>query len=126
MTAASRVKKIQVSGREIICIDYSQCKADKLIYVFNLAKEIVVNSGKECLLLNNLDRTYITPPFLRHVEREMYPLRHLVKKNAFINLTIPQRMILKAFALFMNTKDYLAFDTYDEAIRYLISDEDEK
>ncbi|MBS1489847.1 MAG: hypothetical protein JSS93_04930 [Bacteroidetes bacterium] len=125
MTAAGRVKTIRISDKEIICIDYTNCKPDELIAVFNLAKETVVNSGKKCLLLTNFYKTFISPSFMRHVERETYPLKHLIKKNAFINTTLPQRMIIKGFSFFLRKKDFLSFASYDEAIRYLVSDENE-
>ena len=54
----------------------------------------------------------------------MQLLKHLIKKNAFINLSSPQRMILKGFRLFIGSENYVAFDHYDEAIAYLISEHD--
>jgi hypothetical protein len=114
------VDLIQVSGREIISIDYSGCKPAEMISIFDQAKEIVLTK-KDCLLLTNFERSYITPQFLRHAEREMLNLRHLIKKNSFIGMTLPQRMILMGFRLFIGKNDYLAFDNRQEAIDYLLN-----
>lgn len=119
-----RLKTITVSGKEIISIDYSGLKPDAMIELFNETKKLVVSNNKECLLLANFGKTFITPQFVRHAEREMTPLKHLIKKNAFINLSSPQRMILKGFRLFIGSENYVAFDHYDEAIAYLISEHD--
>jgi hypothetical protein len=114
------VELIQVSNKEIISIDYSGCKPAQMIAVFDQAREIVLTK-KDCLLLNNFTRAYITPLFMRHAEREMLPVRHLIKKSSFIGMTLPQRMILKGFQLFIGNDDYVAFDNREDAIDYLIS-----
>ncbi len=117
----ARVQALRISGKEIISVDYSGCKPAEMIAVFDEAKEIVVRKNEECLLLGNFERCYITPSFVRHAEREMLPLKHLIKKNAFIGMTFPQQMILKGFRLFMDRHDYLAFDNQQDAIKYLTS-----
>jgi len=113
------VELIQISGKEIISIDYTGCKPAQMITIFNQAKEIVLTKS-DCLLLTNFEGSYITPAFMRHAEREMLPLRHLIKKNSFIGMTLPQRMILKGFQLFIGKDVYVAFDKRQEAIDYLV------
>ncbi|MBS1486626.1 MAG: hypothetical protein JST43_03485 [Bacteroidetes bacterium] len=115
-----RVRVLNIQGKEIIYIDYTGCKTEATIEIFEKAKEAVLLQQKDCLLLSNFERTYITPAFMRLAEREMLPLKHLIKKNVFINLSAPQRMILKGFSLFIGSKDYVAFDSYDEAIDFLL------
>ena len=79
----TRVEKIQVSGREIISIDFTDCKSEQMIMIFNQAKELVSKS-ENCLVLTNFERSYITAAFLRHVEKEIVEVKHLIKKDAFI------------------------------------------
>jgi hypothetical protein len=57
---------------------------------------------------------------MRHVEKEILPVKHLIKENSFIGMTLPQRMILKGFQLFMGKDNYVAFGNRQEAIDYLI------
>jgi hypothetical protein len=118
------VELIQVSGKEIIFIDYSRCKPAQMFSVFNQAKEIISTKKGDCLLLTNFEHAYITPPFLRHVEKEYSSIKHLIKKNSLIGMTHPQRMILKGFRLFIDKETYLSFDNRQEAIDYLIHDSD--
>ena len=96
-----------------------------MIAIFNEAKEAVVRRNGDCLLLANFERSYVTPAFLRHAEKEMGEVKHLIKKNAFIGLTLPQRMILKGFRIFIGKDDYFAFDDRQEAIDYLIGAKDQ-
>jgi hypothetical protein len=119
----SRVKHIQISGKEILSIDYSGCKAEEMIEAFNQAREEVLRVNGNCLILTNLANAFITPIFLRYAEQEMPKVKHLIKKNAFINMSFPQRMILKGFTLFIGKKDFVAFNTYEEAIHYLVTDD---
>ena len=115
------VELIQISGKEIVYVDYSGCKPNEMIAVFNRAKEIILKKqSNHYLLLANFGHSYITPAFMRHAEKEMLPVRHLIKKNAFIGMTSPQQMILKGFRIFIGNDDFVAFDSRQEAIDYLI------
>ncbi|MBS1682536.1 MAG: hypothetical protein JST48_12555 [Bacteroidetes bacterium] len=115
-----KVELLQVSDKEIIFVDYSGCKPEQMIEVFNQAKEIVLTKTEGCLLLTNFEHSYISPTFMRHAEREMPLVKHLIKKNAFIGMTLPQRMILKGFRSFIGEDDYISFDNREEAIEYLV------
>ena len=66
------IEIIQISGREIIYIDYTGCKPVQMIAIFNQAKEIVLIKG-DCLLLTNFERAYITPAFMSNAEKKCYP-----------------------------------------------------
>jgi len=114
------VELIQISGKEIISIDYSGCKPAEMITLFDQAKEIILTKKGDCLLLANFERSYITSQFMRHAEKEMLTVSHLIKKNSFIGMTLPQRMILKGFQLFIGKDEYVSFDNRQEAIDYLV------
>ncbi len=111
-----------VSGKEILVVDYSGCKTDQMLQIFNQAKQVVLTKGERCLILTDLSDTYITPDFLRHAEKEMLAVKHLIIKNAFIGMSRPKRMILKGFVLLMRKKEFEAFDTQQEALDYLIKE----
>src|SRR5258708_5268926 len=110
------VELLQISGKEIIFVDYSGCKPAEMITVFNQAREIIVTKKGDCLLLANFEHCYITAPFMRHAEKEMLLVSHLIKKNSFYGMTYPQRMILKGFRFFIGKDDFVHFDTRQEAI----------
>jgi len=114
----TRVEKIQVSGKEIISIDFTGCKSEQMIVIFNQAK-VLVSKNENCLVLTNFERSYITASFLHHVEKEILEIKHLIKKDAFIGMSFPQRMILMAFKLFLGRREFLPFDSRQDAIAYL-------
>lgn len=116
------VSYIQVLGKEILVVDYSGCKSDQMIDIFNQAKREILARGERCWILADLSNTYITPNFMRHAEREMLEVKHLIIKNAFIGMSKPKRMILKGFSLLMGKDDFVAFDTKEEAIEYLLKE----
>lgn len=118
----SRVSYIQVSGKEVLVVDYSGCKTEQMLQLFNQAKLEVIKKGEPCRILTDFSNTYITPEFLRHAEKEMVGIKHLIIKNAFIGMSRPKRMILKGFALLMRKPDFVAFDTEKEALDYLVED----
>jgi hypothetical protein len=114
------VELMQISGKEIIYIDYSGCKPAEMIRVFDQAKEIILTKKGDCLLLTNFEHSYITPAFMRHAEKEMLVVSHLIKRNSFIGMTYPQRIILKGFRFFIRKDDYIHFDNRQKAIDYLL------
>lgn len=113
---------IQVSGKEIVYVDYSGCKTDQMLSIFDQTKREILAKGVRCRILTDFNNTYITPEFLRHAEKEMPEVKHLIIKNAFIGMSRPKRMILKGFVLLMRKPDFVAFDTEKEALEYLLSD----
>lgn len=119
----SGVSYIQVSGKEIISIDYAGCKSDQMIQIFDQAKREVLAKGERCRILTDFNNTYITPDFLRHAEKEMVEVNHLIIKNAFIGMSRPKRMILKGFVLLMGKKEFEAFDTREQALEYLLKEQ---
>ena len=112
---------IQVSGKEILYIDYSGCKPAEMLRIFDQAKEILLTMRGDGLLLTNFGHSYITPLFMRHAEKEILTVGHLIKKNSLIGMTLPQQMILKGFRFFIGKDHYSHFDTREQAIEYLIS-----
>ena len=91
-----------------------------MITVFNQAKQIILGKKGDCLLLANFEHTYMVSPFMRHAEKEILMVRHLIKKNAFIGMTFPQQMILKGFRFLIKKEALVHFNTRQEAIDYLI------
>ncbi len=117
------VSYIQVLGKEILVVDYTGCKSDQMILLFDEAKRAILAKGERCRILTDLSNTYVTPNFMRHAEREMLEVKHLIIKNAFIGMNQPKRMILRGFSLLMGKTDFVAFDSEKEALDYLLQDD---
>ena len=114
------VRKLQIEDKEILIIDYSDCKETEMIRRLEHAKTLVQNENKPALILNILnDKAYLTPNFVRQSESVYAEVNQLIEKNAIIGVSQVQKMIIKGFTLLGNRKLQI-FDTFDESIKYLI------
>ena len=83
-----KVTKIEHRNKEIVVLDYANCRGDMMIDVFETAKSLNANENKAALILNVFnDKTYISPQFMRHVEQNVPLLDNLISKQAIISLT---------------------------------------
>ena len=116
------VRGINVYGRDIIWVDYDGCKTpEQMIQIFDEAVDFLMKKNEQSLVLTSFKNTYLTSPFLRHVEAQAPRVAHLIKRNAFIGMSKPKKMILKGIN--QSTKlNYLAFDSEHEAIEFLLED----
>lgn len=115
------IRIIDVNKLSIIVIDYSNCKEREMIELVDRVRPLITEERSPILLLSNFHNTYVTPAFMRHAEKEVDAVKHLIVKSAFIGLNTPKKMILKGFNLFLN-RDYRAFESEQEAIDYLVTD----
>lgn len=114
------VRKIQAGDREVLVIDYSDCKETEMIGRLISAKRLILNENRPVLILNIFnDKCYATPNFVRQTESAYEEVRHLVERNAIIGLSQVQLIILKGFVLFGDRK-LNSFDSYEESIKFLI------
>jgi hypothetical protein len=119
------VRKITFQDKEILLLDYSGHTGDGLIEIFDRAKKIALSDNKKVLLLNIFNpRHYITSKFIRHMEREMGEVEHLIAKNAVIGLSDMQQWILKGVNLWLKKKIH-HFSSEEKALSFLVSSDTE-
>lgn len=116
-----RIRKIVIQGKEILVIDYSGLKEPGMINLATAVKQLILQDADEKLIINSFHNVFVTPGYVRHMERESGEIKHLIKRNTLVGLNLPKMMILKGFNLLMNT-DFKAFGTEKEAIEYLIGE----
>lgn len=117
----SRIKKIVITGQEILSMDYRGCKEKELILAATELKEAILEGNKPVFVVALFDdKTYITPAFMRHAERETAEAIHLVEQSSFVGLSTTKKFILMGYNLLFN-RDFKAFDTEEEAIHYMMS-----
>lgn len=116
-----RIRKIVIQGKEILVIDYSGLKEPGMINLATAVKQLILQDADEKLIINSFHNVFVTPGYVRHMERESGEIKHLIKRNTLVGLNLPKMMILKGFNLLMNT-DFKAFGTEKEAIEYLIAE----
>ncbi len=117
-----RLKKIIHKNTEVLVIDYSDCKADGMIELVLAAKELLMREKKNVLVLNILNKkNYVSPKFMRTIEREMGQVEHLILKNAVTGISDVQRWIVKGMNLWYRRQLHV-FDSVDKALDFLVSD----
>lgn len=116
-----RLKKIVHKNKEVLIIDYSNCKEQGMIELATAARELVLKEDKNVLLLSILnDKTYVTPKFVRHVEKELRAAESLIVRNAVAGISNVQLWIVKGINLWYKNKMH-AFDSVDDALDFLVS-----
>jgi len=105
---------------EILVVDYRGCKEAQMIQLTTKLKELIQARSTPARVLSVYnDKTYITPTFMRHTEKETGEVIHLIEKAAFVGLSTTKKIILQGYNLLFG-RSFQTFDTEEEAIRYLV------
>ena len=117
------LKKIIHKNKEILVLDYSDCKADGMIGLLLAAKEVVIQERKNVLVLSILNKNnYVSPKFMRALESELRQVEHLILKNAVTGISDVQRWIVKGMNLWYRRQLHI-FDSVDKALDFLVSED---
>ena len=115
-----RVRKIFHKGKEILIVDYSDCKGDDSISVFEQAKQLILSEKKKFSALTIFNKkTLVSTNFLRHVERELFKVDEFVDRQAIIGISNVQEWILKGVNLWYKRQIH-PFNSYEEAVEFLV------
>jgi pyrroline-5-carboxylate reductase len=116
-----RLRKEVYKQKEILIIDYSDSKEAGMIETITAAKELILKDNKKVLILSIFNhKNYVSPRFMRHVEKELRDAQHLISKNAITGISDIQRWLVKGVNLWY--KDQLhPFDSVDKALDFLVS-----
>jgi hypothetical protein len=90
-----------------------------MIQLAEEAKDLILKSSGHLLVLNNFERTYVTPKYVRYMEQASIEVIPFIDRNAMVGFSKVKLMILKGFNLIMGT-NWMAFPTEKEALEYLI------
>lgn len=115
--------KINYNGKAIIHVDYRDLNEQGMIDQIDEVKKLLLDENVPQLILSEYSRkNYATPKFMRHLEKATQQVLHLVKKSVIVaELNLPKQMILKAYNFFFK-RNVKAFDSREEALRYLTDD----
>jgi hypothetical protein len=112
----SGIEKIVMGDREILCVDYSNLKADQLIALGSEALEIILKDNSPTYILNAFNEiNFATATVIRNFEKINRQAKHLIKKQAMLGLNPMKRVILKGFNLILK-RDFQAFELREEAL----------
>ena len=115
-----RIRKVQYKNKEILIVDFSDCKETEMINTGTESRNLIVNENRKVLLLNIFnEKNYGTPNFMRHAEKINAEIAKLIDKQAVIGLNKIKLTILKGLNLSVN-QNIKAFESIDEAFEYLV------
>jgi len=118
----SRLQKQIINGVKIVLVDYSSLREDEVIELVSKLLELVLSGNERVHILSVYnEKNFITPRLMRHIEKVTKQSVHLIDKMAIVGLTPTKKVILKGYNLIFR-KDFKAFDTQEDAIAYLITD----
>ena len=115
------VKKIQYKGKEILCVDYSDCKnEEEMINNLLEAQKIIINDNKEYLQLTNLNGAYPTFNFMSKAKQIAKETPKLARKRAVLGIDSPARKILlKGYNMIIGNNALKPFDSEQKALEWL-------
>ena len=117
-----KVRKIRHKDKEVLVVDFSDCRGEKMIELFDRAKLLMLTENKHFVILNIFNnKTFIPPNFIRHIEQNIGGVDELIDKQAIIGLSTIQEWILKGMNLWYH-KTIKNFDSLDKALDYLTID----
>jgi len=116
------VRKLKFDNRSIIEIDYSDLKEPAMIDLLGDLNNQMVNENSPLLILSTFnEKNYITPNFMRSVEKITGEHIDSIKKMAIVGLTRTQDTILRGYNLKFN-RNFRSFNERQAAIRYLLDE----
>jgi hypothetical protein len=114
--------KIVEKNKEILVLDFSDCREETMLEIVEDAKNILLAGEKASLLLSIYnDKSFATPKFMNAVTQANLKAIHCIDKQAVVGLNKAKKMILKGFNFFFK-RNMRAFDTKESAIQFLIDD----
>lgn len=122
-----RIKWISHKGKEILFLDYSSLKSDKVIeLLLEIEKfydsEIIQKEKKNILILSDITDARIFGESLAESKRVIKKFRQYSKKSAMVGLSAAKTILLSGINLFAGeNKASKQFSSIEQAKDYLVS-----
>ena len=117
---SERIKWIKTVSKSVLRIDYSDLKDDQMLEVLSRAETAIREYNQPISIISIFnDRCFVTPRFMRSVEKATSELKHLFEKQAVVGLSPVKKMILKGYNFAFNF-DILNFESEEEALKDLL------
>jgi hypothetical protein len=114
------IRLMRYKDREILVIDYSGCKGEKMMGQVDRAKALLLSENRSFPILSIFDnKTFVSPEFMRHIEKNVPELESFIEKQAIVGISTVQEWILKGMNLWYKAQ-VQPFNTTEEALEYLV------
>lgn len=118
------VSKITHKGKEIIYVDYRECKDEvEMIEVIQAASDLISHERKENLQLANMTGAFVTAGFMKEAKKIVKSTPKLAKKRAIVGIESAGRLfLLKVYNMVIGSNDAVKpFRTIEEAKDWLVA-----
>jgi hypothetical protein len=115
------IRRIIAKGREILEVDFSNCKEQQMIDILMDARKILITENKKQLVLALFnEKNFLTPRFMEYFKFDQREEAiQVIERQAIVGFTETKKQIISGYNVLFN-RDMKMFDTLDEAIDFLI------
>ncbi len=116
------IRNIVAKGREILEVDFSNCKDAKMIDVLMDARKLLINGKKKQLVLALFnEKNFLTPKFMEHFRSDQREEAiAVIERQAIVGFNEVKRQIINGYNIIYN-RNMQMFDTKEEAIDFLLN-----
>ncbi len=117
------IRTIVIDGKEILEVDFTNNKEQKMIEVLMDARKLLINENKKQLVLALFnEKNYLTPKFMEHFRMDKREEAiAAIERQAIVGFDETKKQIIKGYNIIFN-RDMKMFDTKEEAIEFLTKD----
>jgi hypothetical protein len=116
------IRRLEYGEKSILEIDYSDLKEEAMIKLVNDLLLLLLRENRPTLILKCYNvKNFLTPKYMRHVEKVTGENIHLIDKMAIVGLNGIQTFILRGYN-YMFKRNFRVFDSKVEAIDYLLDE----
>lgn len=115
------VKKIKHNDKEVLVVDYGDCKnEDEMVKSLLQAQETIISDNKPYLQLTSLQGAYPTFNFMKKAKQVAKETPKLAVKRAIVGIDSPSRKILlRGYNMIIGGKGLEPFDSEKDALDWL-------
>ena len=120
----SGVSKISHQGKEVMYIDYRECKSDEeMIVILKEAQALVIKENKPYLQLTDMRGVSATKVYMDAVKKVAKETPKIALKRAILGVdSVARRILLRAYSLVVGGAGIKPFDDREEALDWLTKD----
>ncbi len=116
------VSKINHKGKEILYVDYTDCKSvDEMVENLKKAQQIVIKDNKPYLQLTNVTNAYVTAEFMTEAKKVAKETPKIAIKRAIVGIdSVGRKVLLRGYNLLIGKNALRPFDNLVAAKDWLV------
>lgn len=116
-----RIKFLKHNGKEILLLNFAECKADEVLYTIEEAKKIIRTRPENSLLtLSDVTNARFNEDVSARMKEFTTHNKPYIKASAVVGITGVKKIIFEAVMLFSKRKLH-SFETLEQAKDWLVT-----